>query len=115
MRAEVVTRLLTEVLALIGVVTSPLIALPSLPLSLTARRLVAFSVISRADLLVSGRDNADSHRDSRTLAVLENATSRLLVPWWDRCMCLLALRTLRRVVHSNSSVSSPTFHANSSR
>ena len=90
-----------EVLALIGVDASPLIALPSLPL--------AFSVISRADLLVSGRDNADSHRDSRTLAVLENATSRLLVPWWDRCMCLLDLRTLRCVVHSSSSVSSPTF------
>ena len=61
-----------EVLVLIGIDASPLIALPSLPL--------AFSVISRADLLVSGRDNADSHRDSRTLAVLENATSRPLAP-----------------------------------
>ena len=96
-----------EVLALIGDETLPLIAPLSLPL--------AFSVISRADLSVSGRDNADSHHDSRTLAVLENATSRLLVPLWDRCMCLLVLRMLRRVVHSNSSVSSPTFHENCSR
>ena len=81
--------------------TLPLITPLSLPL--------AFSVISRADLELSGRDNADSHRDSRTLAVLENATSRLLVPWWDRCMCLLDLRMLRCVVHSSSSVSPPTF------
>lgn len=43
------------------------------------------SVYCRLDFRL-GKDNADIHRDNKTLAVLENATSRLLVRWWDRCI-----------------------------
>ena len=46
------------------------------------------SVYCRLDFPVLDRDNADNLRDNRTRAVLENATSGLLVRWRDRCMYL---------------------------
>ena len=76
-------------------VVVPALIVDALSLPLGALTLsLHISVYCRLDFPLLDRDNADNLRDNKTLAVLENATSRLLVRWRDRCMYPLRCRML---------------------